>query len=186
MKNANRCETDAGEPNWGRIANHLARKALNHHTPLPRDEIYSLAGLAVAMTRARYDPEKGGRRVGHGVGPWTCHYGWLQLLNLLRNEIKRRHRSVPVVSFTDLARRRAGPERADGTEYALQSALACRAAPQIAPEWLGRLTPTQRRIVLMRAGGWTLKEIALAHGRSRKWVHWRLRRVRGRLADIAV
>jgi len=181
MIRANTCELDAGEPNWGRIANHLTRRAVRNRTPLPRGEIYSLAGLAVAMTRADYDP----RRAGCGIGPWTCRCGWLQLLTLLRHEIMRRARSVRVVPFTDLAGRRAGQDQVDAAGYAVESALACASPPRVAPEWLEKLTPAERRIVRMRAGGWTFNEIALAHRRSCEWVRWRLSRVRSRLAKTA-
>jgi len=174
-------DTDQPEPDWCHIARFLARKALATRPPLPASEVYSLAGLAVAMAIAKYHAHQATAT----LAAWTCGCGWFVLLNLLRDEIRRRRQSPRVVSFTDLAGRQPPPEQVELAEERIQSALARDEPPQIAPDWLGRLSREERRIVYMRAAGWTLKEVAQAVGRTISWVQHCLMHLRPRLADVA-
>jgi DNA-directed RNA polymerase specialized sigma24 family protein len=174
-------DTKQAEPDWRHIARFLARKALHTRPPLPASEVYSLAGLAVAMAIAKYRAHEATAT----LAAWTCGCGWFLLLNLLRTELRRRSRGPCVMSFTDLAGRRPPREQIELVEERIESALARDEPPQIVPDWLGRLTREERRVVFMRAAGWTLKEVAQAVGRSLAWVHHCLKNVRPRLADVA-
>ena len=169
------------EPDWRRLTNHLAGRAIEKRVPLPTSEIYSLAGLAVAISRTRYDPEQ----ATAGLGAWVCTRGWLQLCTLIRDEMERRSHDEQIALFTDLPGGRPSPEQADEARYILQCALACPSGPRTAPDWYERLSHQDRRIVWMRAAGCTLREVALVHARTKGWVRWRLKRLRSEVAGQA-
>ena len=170
------------EPNWERIANHLARKARVRHIPLPWDEIHSLAGLAVAMVRVSFDPAK----AKLPIGVWTCFCGWLQLLTLIRNELSRRRREPQAVCFTDLEPRQDDQERGSLLDWLSQfiSWPKAQRDVEIDPDWLEWLLPVDRKIVGMRRDGWTPAEVAQALGQSQSWVRSRVKGIQARLVRI--
>jgi hypothetical protein len=170
-----------GEPNWARIANHLARKALRTRVPLPHREVFSLAGLAVAMSKDYYDPSL----ATCDMGVWLCGCGWRVLLTLIRDELRRRRREVPAITFTDLAGRATSQARRNMAGYELESALARRDATADMADWLESLRPEERGLARMRAGGWTLEEIADVCAQTTDWVRWRLKRMHRRLAQLS-
>ncbi len=161
------------EPDWLRIVRHLVRKAFARRTPLPREELLSLAGLAVAQARHRFDPA----RCRCGIGVWTCHTAWLRLRSLIRDErLRARRRGICMSDYcrTDVPGR---------TESDLAPPVPD-AAWSLEPDWLERLDPLDRRVLRMRTDGYTLAQIARGLGRTQDAVRWRLRRVRSLVARL--
>ena len=170
-----------GEPNWARIANYLARKALRTRVPLPHRDVFSLAGLAVAMSRNYYERDE----ATCDMGVWLCGCGWRVLLTLIRDELGRRRREVPAITFTDLAGRAAGLARRNVAQYELESALARRDPTADVADWLESLTPEERGLARMRAAGWTLDEIADVCAQTKDWVRRGLRRINKRMKHVS-
>lgn len=168
------------EPNWGRIANHLANRAVRAKVPLPRCELFSLAGLAVAMSRNYYDPDQATCE----LGVWSCECGWRVLMTLVRDEITRRRHEAPAITFTDLAGARASEERRDLANYRLESALAQRDYAGVVADLLESMTPQQRSLVRMRMAGWTLDQIARVCSQPTNWVRERLNRLRQQVRHL--
>ncbi len=161
------------EPDWLRIVRHLVRKAVARRTPLPREELLSLAGLAVAQARHRFDPA----RCRCGVGVWTCHTAWLRLRSLIRDErLRARRRGICMSDYC----RGDGPNRSESD----LAPTAPDAAWSLEPDWLERLDPQDRRVLRMRADGYTLAQIARGLGHTQDAVRWRLRRVRTLVARL--
>lgn len=155
---------------WGRIVNYLAQKALARRRTLPRDEVRSLAGLAVAIARVSFDPAK----ATCGLGVWACGCGWMRLRSLIRDELMRRRRER-AACFSDLDAA-ADPQR--------QAVSLCTFAVDnrdalwsLQPDWLGRLSPLDRRLVQLRADGETLKEMSLRLGQTIQGIRSRLKRI---------
>ena len=169
------------EPDWLRLRNYLARKALDTQPDVPRGEVYSLAGLALAMARREHRQ----RRATGPLGKWICSCGWRHLRSLLRDEARRRGREPRVIAFTDLGGRQAAPRRIAKADYAAETALARRVRPPSVADWMDRLSVEERRIVRMLAGGWTMEEVAWVHDETVPTLRSRLKDLQRRLADVA-
>lgn len=162
------------EVNWLRIVRHLVRKALARRAGLPRDELMSLAGLAVAQARSRYDAS----RCRCGIGVWACGTAWLRLRSLIRDERRQlRRRGICMSDYLH-------SEPASRLDECEPADPAADTAPSIEPDWLDRLDDLDRRILRMRADGCTLSQVARRLGRTADAVRWRLRQIRLSLARL--
>ena len=162
------------EVDWLRIVRHLVRKALARRVGLPREELLSLAGLAVAQARARFDAS----RCRCSIGVWACGTGWLRLRSLIRDQrLQVRRRGICMSDYL----RNAPPGRRHECDLA---PLVADAAWSLEPDWLDRLDPPDRQILRMRADGYTLSQIARHLGRTADAVRWRLTQLRSTLAGL--
>ena len=162
--------------NWLRAVRWLARRARRTGVGLAHEELESLAGLAAAKARAYYDPA----RATCTFRQWIYYQGWRLLLSEIRDEIRRRKRACRFVPFADLHVRRA-----DGEEgCCFDSLLPCRKSWTTASiALLESLSVDERRIVLLRMGRWTYRQIGRRFHISGEAVRLRLRAVRRRLTE---
>ena len=168
--------------NWGRIVNYLAGKVFARRYALARDEVHSLAGLAVAIARVRFDPA----RATCGLGAWACGCGWLQLQTLIRDELARRRRER-AICFSDCLLSANTGKAAAGKSASGISAFAVDphdALWSLQPDWLALLSAADRRLVQLRADGCTLQETAIRLGLTASAVRCGLKRIRRCLAQL--
>ena len=160
-------------PNWMRIVNYLTRDASSRRGLLAMDELRGLAGLAVAKARANYRPDK----AKCCLRRWVYRWGKQLLSAEIRNELARRRRSAPAVTFTDLG----GTSASGVADSCPEARFVCgRAQPhqriELA-EMLQEFSPISRHIVLLRAQHWTLGQIGRQVGLTGEAVRLRLVRI---------
>ncbi|MCD6364242.1 MAG: hypothetical protein J7M14_00025 [Planctomycetes bacterium] len=157
------------ECDWLRIVNYLVGRAGEIHVPLARCELRSLAGLAVAKARAYYDPAK----ASYPLGRWVCKQGWRLLLAEIRNELRRRRRSVAATTFTDVE---AGMPQGQSLSRLLKGRD--EGPPGQCSALLEGLCRSDCEIVLLRVEKWTYRQIGLELGLSGEAIRLRLVKVR--------
>ena len=181
MSRTGGCGTDVcGELDWLHVVRCLAARARRRHVPLPRAELGSLAGLAVAKARVYYDPA----RATCSLRLWIYSQGWRLMLAEIRNEFRRRRRAGRDVTFTDLEGPSASVE--SGRRSCIQMLLiARRDAAIVADELTEGLPAADRGIIILRLHHWTLQQIAVKYGVSREAIRLRLVKLRRVMAPQA-
>lgn len=159
-------------PNWLRIVNYLVRDAGRRRGSLSMDELRSLAGLATAKARANYRPD----RARCCLRRWVYRWGRQLLMAEIRDELARRRRSVPAVTFTDLGG--ACAENCPQAFLSLPGSVASSHQAVELEEMLDALSPVNRGIILLRSQHWTLGQIGHKFGLSGEAIRLRLRRIR--------
>ncbi|MBL7134840.1 MAG: sigma-70 family RNA polymerase sigma factor [Phycisphaerae bacterium] len=150
------------------VINTLAARAHRRHLPAPRSELSGLAGLAVTRAAAYYDPD----RATCSLREWLFSQGWRLLLSAVRDARRRTQRSVPAVTFTDLAGR-------DESACPCPSAAAreLRDPADMLADVLDGLAGPDREILVMRLERRTLGDIARRRGLSIEAIRQRLLRL---------
>jgi RNA polymerase sigma factor (sigma-70 family) len=154
-----------GDFAWEAVLSTLVARAVRAHVPLPREELQSLSGVALARARDRYDPD----RATCSLREWLYSQGWRFLLSEVRNELRRR-RQIREVTFTDLSPGGEVPHRAPAHEEPVAETVCFRAL-------MRSFTTDERMLVRLRLERRTHAEIARLCGLSRETVRVRLHRI---------
>ena len=162
--------TRSTAPDWNRLVACLVARAVRRRVPLPRNELVSLAGLAVAKANAYFDPDT----MSGPLGRWVYNAGWRLLMFEVRNEFRRRRRAD--VTFTDMT---AATDECEFNPVASASQTAALSGRGADVEFLFQgLSAFDRCILALRAQGFTHEQIGRRCGVSRETVRVRLVRLR--------
>ena len=153
---------------------------------IERDELWSMAGLAIAKVITYFDPS---RSATSRIFPYVYHWAPSHMMQAVLVWVNSYNRTK-AIPFSVLERFCAEAWRIEYGHVNPLDRFLCMGIhvdpgeyTEVPPWWL-ELTPREREIVLLRAKGHTWREIGEYFGESKQNVHQTHKKIRARVDEL--